>query len=183
MNVPAGTLARPLSGEAWGMVVLTFAAAGISIGLSRIVFRPRWPDTVVPQAKWFPEMSQAPTRPTDISAMVSWLKLIRVPNLATAIADPLAGFLIAGGYQYENLPVGGWLAIASSFCLYAGGIIQNDVVDFRVDQKSVPIDHFQAGVSPLNSLDLYPLDFSFSVLSWRVSPQRLCMMPLLPLSG
>jgi len=39
VNVPAGTLARPLSGEAWGMVVLTFAAAGISIGLSRIVFQ------------------------------------------------------------------------------------------------------------------------------------------------
>ena len=71
--------------------------------------------------------------------MVSWLKLIRVPNLATAIADPLAGFLIAGGfYQYENLPVCGWLAIASSFCLYAGGIVQNDVVDFQVDQKERP---------------------------------------------
>ena len=39
VNVPAGTLARPLSGEAWGMVVLTFAVAGISIGLSRVVFQ------------------------------------------------------------------------------------------------------------------------------------------------
>ena len=43
-------------------------------------------------------MSQPPTKPTDISAIVSWLKLIRVPNLATAIADPLAGFLIVGGF-------------------------------------------------------------------------------------
>ena len=93
----------------------------------------------MPQAKWFSGMSQAPTKPTNISAMVSWLKLIRVPNLATAIADPLAGFLIAGGfYQYENLPVSGWLAIASSFCLYAGGIVQNDVVDFQVDQQERP---------------------------------------------
>lgn len=39
VNVPAGTLARPLSGESWGMVVLTFAAAGISVGLSRVVFQ------------------------------------------------------------------------------------------------------------------------------------------------
>lgn len=93
----------------------------------------------MPQAKWFSGMSQPLTQPTDISALVSWLKLIRVPNLATAIADPLAGFLIAGGfYQYENLPLGGWLAIASSFCLYAGGIVQNDVVDFQVDQKERP---------------------------------------------
>jgi 4-hydroxybenzoate polyprenyltransferase len=67
------------------------------------------------------------------------LKLIRVPNLATAIADPLAGFLIAGGfYQYENLPLGGWLAIASSLCLYAGGMVQNDVVDLQIDQTERP---------------------------------------------
>ena len=84
-------------------------------------------------------MSQPPTKPTDISAIVSWLKLIRVPNLATAIADPLAGFLIAGGfYQYENLPLGGWLAIASSLCLYAGGMVQNDVVDLQIDQTERP---------------------------------------------
>ena len=84
-------------------------------------------------------MSQPPTKPTDISAIVSWLNLIRVPNLATAIADPLAGFLIAGGfYQYENLPLGGWLAIASSLCLYAGGMVQNDVVDLQIDQTERP---------------------------------------------
>ncbi len=71
--------------------------------------------------------------------IASWLRLMRVPNLATAIADPLAGFLIVGGfYQYGNLPLGGWLAIASSLCLYAGGIVQNDVVDLQVDQKERP---------------------------------------------
>ena len=84
-------------------------------------------------------MSQPPTKPTDISAIGSGWKLIRVPNLATAIADPLAGFLIAGGfYQYENLPLGGWLAIASSLCLYAGGMVQNDVVDLQIDQTERP---------------------------------------------
>ena len=52
--------------------------------------------------------------------MLGWLRLIRVPNLATAIADPLAGFLIVGGYyRFENLSLGGWLAIAASLCLYA----------------------------------------------------------------
>lgn len=84
-------------------------------------------------------MSQPSAKPMVISAIVSWLKLIRVPNLATAIADPLAGFLIAGGfYQYKNLPLGGWLAIASSLCLYAGGMVQNDVVDLQIDQTERP---------------------------------------------
>ena len=39
VNVPAGTLARPLSGESWGMVVMTFAAACLSVGLSRLFFQ------------------------------------------------------------------------------------------------------------------------------------------------
>ena len=74
-----------------------------------------------------------------ISVIASWLKLIRVPNLATAIADPLAGFLIVGGfYEYETLPFGGWLAIASSLCLYAGGMVQNDVMDLQIDQAERP---------------------------------------------
>ena len=84
-------------------------------------------------------MSQPSAKPMGITIIASWLKLIRVPNLATAVADPLAGFLIAGGfYQYENLPLGGWLAIASSLCLYAGGIVQNDVVDLQIDQIERP---------------------------------------------
>lgn len=84
-------------------------------------------------------MSQPSAKPMGLSVIASWLKLIRVPNLATAVADPLAGFLIAGGfYQYENLPLGGWLAIASSLCLYAGGIVQNDVVDLQIDQTERP---------------------------------------------
>ena len=71
--------------------------------------------------------------------MFGWLRLIRVPNLATAIADPLAGFLIVGGYyKLENLPLGGWLAITASLCSYAGGIVQNDVVDLQIDQKERP---------------------------------------------
>ena len=84
-------------------------------------------------------MSQLSAKPMGISVIASWLKLIRVPNLATAIADPLAGFLIVGGFhEYETLPLGGWLAIASSLCLYAGGMVQNDVMDLQVDQAERP---------------------------------------------
>ena len=84
-------------------------------------------------------MSQPSAKPMGISVIASWLKLFRVPNLATAIADPLAGFLIVGGfYEYEALPLGGWLAIASSLCLYAGGMVQNDVMDLQIDQAERP---------------------------------------------
>ena len=39
VNVPAGTIARPLSGNAWGMISLTCVVAIISVGVSRIVFQ------------------------------------------------------------------------------------------------------------------------------------------------
>ena len=39
VNVPAGTLARPLSGEAWGMVGVTGVAAVAAVGLSRLFFQ------------------------------------------------------------------------------------------------------------------------------------------------
>jgi len=39
VNVPAGTIARPLSGEAWFMVAVTVVAAVLAVGLSRLVFQ------------------------------------------------------------------------------------------------------------------------------------------------
>ena len=54
-----------------------------------------------------------------------YLELIRPPNLVTAAADPLAGFLLAGGslHGYDTIiPL-----IVVSVCLYAAGVVLNDV--------------------------------------------------------
>ena len=85
-------------------------------------------------------MTRSPPKTVLMSSLVSWLQLVRLPNLATAVADPLAGFLVVGGFgAYDNLPMGGWLVIASSLCLYAGGMVQNDVADFEIDQRELQV--------------------------------------------
>jgi hypothetical protein len=71
--------------------------------------------------------------------MLAWLRLIRLPNLATAVADSLAGFLVcAGVQQLDWLPPAACWAIAASACLYAAGMILNDVFDVEIDRAERP---------------------------------------------
>ncbi len=66
----------------------------------------------------------------------TFFDLVRLPNLFTAAADILAGFLYAGGSLSD---CGAWLplAIASMF-LYAGGVALNDVCDAKRDEIERP---------------------------------------------
>jgi 4-hydroxybenzoate polyprenyltransferase len=63
-----------------------------------------------------------------------YIELIRPANVATASADILAGYGIAGLANHAALP---WLLIATS-CLYAGGIVLNDVFDREIDRLERP---------------------------------------------
>lgn len=64
------------------------------------------------------------------------LELVRAPNVLTALADALAGYLYVGG------SAGDWPRAAllggASMCLYAGGIALNDVCDARRDALERP---------------------------------------------
>jgi 4-hydroxybenzoate polyprenyltransferase len=82
--------------------------------------------------------------------IVGWLRLMRVPNLATAVADVLAGFLVASGLREVGWlpPAAGW-AIAASICLYAAGMVLNDVFDLDIDRGERPERPLPSGeVSP-----------------------------------
>jgi 4-hydroxybenzoate polyprenyltransferase len=71
--------------------------------------------------------------------MLEWLRLVRLPNQATAVADSLAGFLIvsqARGLDWP--PVACWLAIAASLAFYAAGMVLNDVYDLELDRAERP---------------------------------------------
>ncbi len=75
--------------------------------------------------------------------MRAWLRLIRLPNVPTAIADVLAGAALA------RLPL--WsprvLTIAlGSGALYAGGIVLNDVFDLEKDRRLHPDRPLPSGV-------------------------------------
>jgi len=63
-----------------------------------------------------------------------YLELIRPANVATALADVLAGYGIAGLGNHAAIP---WLLIATS-CLYAGGVVLNDVFDRDIDRVERP---------------------------------------------
>ncbi len=68
--------------------------------------------------------------------ILPWLQLFRLPNVFTAIADVLMGFLFINlGYQ----PVQ-WLIplIVSTCCLYSAGMVLNDVFDVEVDREERP---------------------------------------------
>lgn len=79
----------------------------------------------------------------------AWLALVRVPNLLTVPGDPLAGFLLFGGAGPARSP---WYAIPvvlSSLCLYAAGLIFNDLADLRADRIDRPARPLPGGsISP-----------------------------------
>lgn len=72
------------------------------------------------------------------------LELMRPANIVTAFADILAGFAVAGGiinfsgepalFSPEGL---GWLLL-STFGLYGGGVVFNDVFDAELDARERP---------------------------------------------
>ena len=91
-----------------------------------------------------------PESPRPAGNLLDWIRLIRLPNLATAVADPLAGFVIVAGLSDVGwLPPAAWLALLASACLYAGGMVQNDVVDVELDRAERPDRPLPAGRVPL----------------------------------
>jgi 1,4-dihydroxy-2-naphthoate octaprenyltransferase len=69
--------------------------------------------------------------------IVAWLQLLRLPNVFTAVADVMMGYLVANRGEIlsiENLVV---LAVVS-ILLYLSGMVLNDVFDAEVDARDRP---------------------------------------------
>ncbi len=66
----------------------------------------------------------------------AYLDLIRIPNVITAVADIIAGFLFVGG-SADDWAILLLLAAASS-CLYGGGVVLNDYCDVERDARERP---------------------------------------------
>ncbi len=73
----------------------------------------------------------------------AYLDLLRIPNVFTAVADTIAGFLFVGGTaeQWRTLLL---LAGASS-CLYGGGVVLNDVCDVERNARERPARPIPSG--------------------------------------
>jgi 4-hydroxybenzoate polyprenyltransferase len=76
-------------------------------------------------------------------SLLPFLKLIRLPNVVTAAADSLAGWLLVGGALGA---VGGWLPLAvASMLLYAAGMALNDAFDLEIDRVERPARPIPSG--------------------------------------
>jgi 4-hydroxybenzoate polyprenyltransferase len=72
-------------------------------------------------------------------SLLAWLRLLRLPNHATAVADVLAGFLIVSQARAIAWPAPAlWWALLASLGFYAAGMVLNDVFDLAVDREERP---------------------------------------------
>src|SRR5436309_3209768 len=70
------------------------------------------------------------------SKFTAYLQLVRLPNVLTAAADSLAGWLLVMGSAAEP---SGWLPlVTASMVLYASGTALNDVFDLEIDRAERP---------------------------------------------
>src|SRR6478735_6826850 len=71
-----------------------------------------------------------------MASLKPYLQLIRLPNVFTAAADSLAGWLLVEGtfaHPERWLPLCG-----ASMAIYAAGIALNDVFDYEIDLVERP---------------------------------------------
>ena len=73
-------------------------------------------------------------------AIRPWLELLRLPNVFTAIADVLMGYLFTHELLIPTLrlPAEFWCLVAASCLLYSAGMVLNDVYDYEVDARERP---------------------------------------------
>lgn len=81
--------------------------------------------------------------PSNESQFLSWLRLLRVANLPSALANILMGYLLAHQSWTPSLPL--VLLILASACIYMAGMVLNDAFDLKVDLEQRPFRPLPAG--------------------------------------
>ena len=79
-----------------------------------------------------------------------YLELTRPANVATALADVLAGYAVAGLGNHTALA---WLLLSTA-CLYAGGVVLNDVFDREIDRTERPERPIPSGRVPVGAASI-----------------------------
>ena len=70
------------------------------------------------------------------TGLLAWLRLMRLPNVFTALADVTMGYLFV---RHELAPLDAFLCVAAaSALLYTAGIVLNDVFDIDIDREERP---------------------------------------------
>ena len=81
--------------------------------------------------------------PLPQGGLLPWLRLMRLPNVFTAIADVAMGYLLVHGFVESPAKLA--CLVAASALLYTAGMVLNDVFDFEVDSKERPFRPLPSG--------------------------------------
>ncbi len=91
-------------------------------------------------------------RPT----VLAYLRLLRLPNVFSALADVLMGWFVARmtwtwqeSTQMEFAQLA--LLLGTSVCLYLSGLVLNDVFDYEVDKVERPERPLPSGAIPFST--------------------------------
>lgn len=71
------------------------------------------------------------------SSLVAWLQLLRLPNVFTAAADVMMGYVVSNRGEVQSVEHFGLLAAISAL-MYLSGMVLNDVFDAEVDARDRP---------------------------------------------
>ena len=118
----------------------------------------------------------APRATRANGSLHAWLELLRLPNLFTVPGDILAGWALGG--QGGGLP---WGALLASLCLYAAGLLWNDLFDLRIDAHERPSRPLPSGRVPcrhalLAALALSALGPLLALNAWPVAVTLLALI-------
>ena len=85
--------------------------------------------------------SDAATSASERSTLLTWLKLMRLPTVFTALSNILCGYFVSSpereiGVLFSEPQL--WLLLLASSGLYLGGMVLNDVFDARLDAEERP---------------------------------------------
>jgi len=117
--------------------------------------------------------------------LISYLRLLRAPNLFTAMADSAMGFFFVNAAwawkdgKFESLLPAGYLIlgllVCSSTLLYAAGVVLNDVFDYKLDiderpDRPLPAGDISLGVARVVGWNMLSLGFMLACgVAWLLS--------------
>lgn len=101
--------------------------------------------------------------------LTAWLQLLRLPNVFTAAADVMMGYLVTHHELQPYLHFG--LLVAASCLLYLSGMVLNDVFDAEVDARERPERPIPSGRVSLKAASAlgWAMLAAGVVLAWIVS--------------
>ena len=112
-----------------------------------------------------------------------YLRLMRPANLPTAAADILAGAAIAGFVSHTSAGLPLLYLVMASILLYAGGVVLNDVFDYKLDRLERPERPIPSGLIPLKSAAFFGFILLLAGVAFAFVTGRLSGLIAIILAG